>query len=294
MHHAVFNDFAPFRGFVSPGFHVEYLGERYRTEIIPAWAKRKTWRVEARVPSIDEEYFEWIDLLESVRSSGDTFTMLELGAGFGRWSVRGARAARRLGKRVRLGLAEAEPKHLAWMRRTLRDNGVSRRDYRIFEAAIGKEHGKAIFAVQQPRDSETPYWFGQAITENSMQGAKLVGVYHGRELWEQTDGWRVIYVPVVPLSEVLAHYDNIDLIDFDLQGAEAGAIAEGIDALTTKARRLHIGTHGAEIEAQLRATLTGAGWECLRDFPCHQTNETEYGPVPFVDGVQSWVNPRNN
>lgn len=291
--HQVFSAFEPYRGFVSPSFHVEYLGERYRTKIIPSWPKRHAlaWYAKPQRPKVDEEYFEWIDLLEAVRASGETFTMLELGAGFGRWSVRGARAARRLGKRVRLCAAEAEPKHAGWLRQTMRDNGVKPHEYKLEEAAVGGARGEAIFAVEQPEHSKSSYWFGQAITQNSMQNARVVGTYFGRDLWEMSDGWRVIYVPVVPLSDVLAPYDYIDIIDFDVQGAEADAIGEAIEPLTQKTKRLHIGTHGHDIEARLRETLSTAGWQCLRDYPCHQTNATDYGPVSFVDGVQSWINP---
>src|SRR5436190_9555453 len=45
-------------------------------------------------PRLDQEYFEWTDLLEAVLDADKSFTMVELGAGFGRWSARGALAAR--------------------------------------------------------------------------------------------------------------------------------------------------------------------------------------------------------
>jgi hypothetical protein len=30
----------------------------------------------------------------------------------------------------------------------------------------------------------------------------------------------------------------------------------------------------------------------VNDYPNNRTNDTPYGPMPFEDGVQTWVNPR--
>ena len=51
--------------------------------------------VEPDLPRFDEEYFEWVDVLESVLLTTERFTMIELGAGWGRWLARGAAAAER-------------------------------------------------------------------------------------------------------------------------------------------------------------------------------------------------------
>jgi|SRR6185437_6466970 len=51
----------------------------------------------------NEDIFEWADLLESVEASGDNFTMAYLGAGYGRWIVNAALAARQ--KRRPYGLS---------------------------------------------------------------------------------------------------------------------------------------------------------------------------------------------
>ena len=43
-------------------------------------------------PSFNEEYFEWVDVLEAVVARAGMFTMLELGAGWGRWLANAAAA----------------------------------------------------------------------------------------------------------------------------------------------------------------------------------------------------------
>ena len=86
-------------------------------------------------------------------------------------------------------------------------------------------------------------------------------------------------------------YPYVDLVDMDLQGAEADVVDECLDLLNTRVRRLHIGTHSPEIEQRLRKTLDGAGWILIRDLPMHTETGTRWGPVHCIDGVQSWFNP---
>jgi hypothetical protein len=87
-HHEVFEGFRCWSGQVPSGFEADFLGSRYRT----AYFKLSTPQADARYapsyPPFDEEYFEWIDLLEAVRSARGRFTMLERGAGFGRWTAK--------------------------------------------------------------------------------------------------------------------------------------------------------------------------------------------------------------
>ena len=76
-------------------------------------------------PSIDEEYFEWIDILESVSSAKTQYVMFELGAGYGRWAVRAARALRQHGAMpCHLVAVEAEPQHFEWLREHFGNNGL--------------------------------------------------------------------------------------------------------------------------------------------------------------------------
>lgn len=242
-------------------------------------------------PSTDnEELFEWFDLLEAVESAGSTFTMLELGAGFGRWSVRGALAAKERGKKIRLGLAEAEPKHVELIHEHLLKNGITTEEYRVYEAAIGGAKAERVFCVHYP--TAGPNWFGQFIPNWDVGDAPVVGEYHGRPLLDIEDGRRAIRVSQIPLSTVLADYEMIDLADMDLQEAEGDAIEEAIVPLTDKVRRLHIGTHGKDIERRLRNVLSAHGWTCLRDYSVAQENDTPWGRIAFCDGVQSWINPR--
>jgi hypothetical protein len=102
----------------------------------------------------------------------------------------------------------------------------------------------------------------------------------------------LVTVDATTLSELLDRSPIVDLIDMDVQGAELESVASALGLITDKVRRLHIGTHNAEVEVGLRSALGGAGWELSTDYGCGSTRDTPYGRVNFQDGVQSWVNPR--
>lgn len=243
-------------------------------------------------PDFDEEYFEWIDLLESVSDAKSTFVFLELGAGYGRWSARAAHAARQKNKLYRLGLAEASPDHVAQLQEMMKLNDVATSDYEIFNVAISGHRGVVQFKIGWPDGLEPKCWYGQAVTTNDMLDAVCVGEKGGFPLLRMRDGWKVITIPTTPLSDVIRLYDFVDLADFDLQGTEADAIEESIDQLNSRVRRLHIGTHSREIEHRLRDLLFQHGWRCLRDFQSQSESDTPFGRIRFIDGVQSWINPR--
>jgi len=105
-------------------------------------------------------------------------------------------------------------------------------------------------------------------------------------------GWRSIRVPGISLRTILKKLDRVDLIDLDIEGQELITLTAAVAGLDAKVKRLHIGTHSAEIEAGLRRLLSDHGWRCLVDYPLLKTSETPFGVISFGNGVQSWVNPR--
>lgn len=294
-HHPVFGEFLPLPA-PRDGVDTDYLGVRTQAAMLPPhWVSPPLADLPG-LPPFDEEYFEWIDVLEAVQVARASFTMVEVGAGYARWGARAAVAARRRGLSVRLGVVEVEPQHLIWAREHLAAAGVSGDDVEWFEAAVGAEPGETVFLVEMPegRPGNTPReWYGQAVTWAAMREAKDAGrSYCGRPLMEMPDGWLGVKVPVQTLSPMLERFEVIDLVDFDVQGAESDVIAESVKVLSARARRLHIGTHSRKIDAALPRILAPAGWQCLRSYPCLRWNNTPYGWIQFNDGVQTWVNPR--
>jgi FkbM family methyltransferase len=271
-HHPVFARFPCWRGNVPPDFIVNFLGVLTRTEYFEAYAdiSRKypvDRKVETEYPCFDEEYFEWIDILEAVVASQNHFMMLELGAGYGRWTANAAAALKILGKhQYTLVAVEAEPTHFQWMGQHLTDNSVDPGNLRLVQAAVAVVDGKVGFHLESKQYVGPARWYGQYI-----------GGSHS--------------VDAVSLKTLLLPLSSVDLIDIDVQGAELQVLQAAEEGLDEKVKRVHIGTHGADIESGLHSLFSRLGWTCLRSFPCGGSADTEWGTFLFQDGVQTWLNP---
>ena len=297
-HHPVFTEFKPFNGIVSTDYEVDYIGSRTHKDILPQFEPRANTMVASSIPPVDEEYFEWIDIFSSVKDAKDTYCMIEIGAAYGRWGVRAALAAKHKSiSQITIGFAEAEPAHLIHLRQHLQYNGIKPTEYRIYECAVSDERGYTYFYVGTPgnlSDDITKTWFGQAIIhdyEDKDNGDNNV-LYFGHPVTKLKSGYHVVEVEKMHIREILESYGVIDLIDMDVQGEEAIIVNASAHLLNKQVKRLHIATHSEQIEAALRKTLRKNAWRCLHDYSLNRTNATPFGPVSFVDGVQSWVNPR--
>ena len=93
------------------------------------------------------------------------------------------------------------------------------------------------------------------------------------------------------LGTLLRPLEIVDLVDADIQGAEADVFEAAAADIAAKVRRVHIGTHGPEVEDRLRRLFDRLGWECRFDYPGGGESDTPWGPVVFEDGIQSWLNP---
>lgn len=301
-HHQVFANFKPYSGPVPDSCEVDFLGTLIRHEFIAGLHPLPPHPNpgESSFPQFDEEYFEWIDLLEAVVSARESFTMIELGAGFGRWSARAALACRRYapGLPCRLLAVEPEPVVFRWMQQHFNDNAIDPRGHALIHAVISNIPGSALFYIGGPRGSQFDRhpnsWYGQAlIKKHDLRGfARLDGTYSGFRVIEHRSGWRSIRIPTVTLRALLKDLHRVDLIDLDIEGQELASLSHAIEDVNTKVKRLHIGTHGLEIEAGLRQLLSAHGWRCQVDYSLNSTSETAWGPIRFENGVQSWVNPR--
>ena len=302
QHHEVFSHFKPFRGEIPGGYDIDsFLGTINRQEFQGPVTRPEAVTLEEGFPKFDNEYFEWIDLLESVVEAKECYTMLELGAGYGRWSVRAGCAVRHYNSELpfRLIAVEAEPAHHAWMGLHFRDNAIDPDMHHLIHAAISNDPGEVLFCVGGPRggsfDLEPNVWYGQSLTtnEDATSLSEPDGEYYGFKVTRRKSGWRSIRVPSVSLRSLLKDHQRVDLIDMDIEGQELPSIRTSIEELDAKVKRLHIGTHSKQIEASLRQLLSTHGWRsCLADYSLGLTNETPWGPIAFDNGVQSWVNPR--
>ena len=292
--HPVFEKFSPYSGPVPEGCQIDFVGATTRCEFV-AISNPFPLEVQLAYPTVDEEYFEWIDILESVTLARDRYTMLELGAGYGRWAVRAATAARHLGLHSHLVAVEAEPLHFKWLNQHLCDNGLQPSEHTLVQAAVTDQPGKTLFYIGMPNGGQdrADQWYGQAITRSYEQLLSKTWKRHGGfRVLQLKSGWKSIEVQAVTLGRLLRDLNRVNLIDMDVQGEELKIVRSAMDEVDRKVCRLHIATHTPEIEKGLKDILGGRGWICNFDFPCFSTTETAFGPVSFEDGVQSWTNPR--
>jgi FkbM family methyltransferase len=265
-----------FRQFVAdgiqpvPGFEVNLVGQKSNPEFGVAGPR-------------EQEYYEWIAVLEAVLEAHDTFTMFELGAGYGRWMITAACAARRKNPTVRFNLVgvEPEPTHFRWMQRHFADNDLDPAEHELLEAVVNASGKPVHFIAGHPKD-----WYGQAILP---EGYTLAH-YPGTTAAYPTA--HIIEAAAVRLDDLLARHAFVDLIDMDIQGAELEVIPPNIDAMTLKVRRVYVSTHTPEIHAKVAGTFRDAGWT-LRAMHgwTGKEEQTQFGAVLFVDGIQYWVNP---
>jgi FkbM family methyltransferase len=242
-------------------------------------------------PGPTSDYLDWQTVLEAAAAAGSAFHMIELGAGWGRWSVLAGLAARAFGKKLGpLAAYEAEPTHYAWTRRHFADNGLPPRRHRVVRAAVGGADGVGAFYVGRPQA-----WYGQALQPAGQATPWLARCWRR---WRGGDA--LTTVPVVGLSTILADYDRVDLVHMDIQGAERDVAAGAIDALDAKVRLVHIATHspdtaatgGHDVEDPLRRLFSERGWQRRIDVPCRGQVEICGHDVRVNDGVQVWLNPR--
>jgi FkbM family methyltransferase len=222
--------------------------------------------------------------------------MIELGAGIGCWVVRAAYAVQQYNPSLpyRLIAVEAEPTHFEWMRDHFLDNGINPDQHLLIHAAVSDKPGQASFYVENPGSSADPSaWYGQALTKDyEVDLAASDATYGDFRVRRHQSGAKSIIVPAITLASILDGLQQVDLIHIDIQGAELGVVGSAIQELGRKVKRLHIGTHGHDIEAGLRELLKSHQWRCLADYPSFSREPTPWGPIDFQDGVQSWINPR--
>lgn len=245
-----------------------------------------------------EEIFEWLDIASAVLQSRRPLVFVELGSGYGRWSARFWNLAQYVeAKDSAIIMVEADPTHARWAQRNMADNGVPPDSWRLFEAAISSGPGSSLFYNRMGSEEQNPKpgeWYGQSLVSAAHPEAErpLRGFPSFlRRKKKLMDGWGAIKVKTLGMREVLRDTSHVSLMDFDIQNSEAKVVRAGIDTLSEKVERLHIGTHSQSAERDLRSVLNDNNWECVRDFPCNSSAIIEpWGHVSFQDGVQTWVN----
>ena len=245
-------------------------------------------------PSQSEDFYDWIDLFQSVDDAVGKFQMIELGAGYGRWAAFGILAARSMGTAIgRFGVYEAEPTHFRWIKEHFADNGIDCEQHDVVQAAVGAADGVTPFFVGCPAE-----WYGQSIAPACSATPWYRKVL--RKFKKAVPMDTVAEVKMLSLSSVLQNFERVDFVHMDIQGAELDVVSSGIAELNEKVRRLHIATHSPDVMAthgrdmaeELKIVLRPSNWDLVREIRPKSTELVEEMEIRFVDGVQTWLNKR--
>jgi FkbM family methyltransferase len=299
-HHKLIATVSPCNQRAPDGFELDFLGIRTRRAFHgPRFASPSPILSDASsgrtLPFFEEEYLEWVDLFEAISNARDIFTMAELGAGYGRWLVRGATVAHLFGGLVYRAVGvEAEPTHFEWMKQHFFDNGLDPSSHELIQAAVTDRDGTVKFYTGSAGN-----WYGQCIPTWKNHLASLARrIRYGksvtwldRKVGAGSFPYSLDEVKAVSLTTLLKSIPRVDLIDMDVQGAEFNVLNRDKETLDEKVKRVHIGTHNRRVERQLRSMFDHLGWVNRFDFACGRRAQTEWGAMDFQDGVQTWTNP---
>jgi FkbM family methyltransferase len=282
--HPTFQAFQPWEGLVAKGFTTNAVGSKIDIEFLRGfgWATPETMAdrvVKVQYEALVEDTFEWMAVFDALLEARGVFTMIELGAGFGRWLVTAVCAARirRPDLRMRLIGVEAQHQHFEWMMKHFRDNGLDPAEHRLIEGAVAVTAGKAYLV----EGADPSGFWGQYMTTDP------------NEIAGHVEGSYSSPVEMVTLAEVMQGESYVDLLDMDIQDAERTVVPANIRLLTDRVRRVHIETHWPETHTICDRALSDAGWRISHSFPPNSRAETEFGSLEIGGGgVLVATNPR--
>lgn len=256
---------------------VNYLGVAVHNRFLPFLADQP----EVEGPPVPANWHgdmaEFGAALRAVDLARDTFTMIELGCGWGCWMNITGVAARRRGLKVKVIGVEGDEGHIDFAREALATNGFSEDEYVLHHGVAAARSGIALFPKQEQAGGD---WGLEPIfgAEGDALAAALA-----------TGGYQ--QVEMVSLETVIGDNKRIDLLHIDIQGGEAALIHDCLNLLSERVAFVVIGTHSRQIEGDIMRDMLGAGWHLDVERPAIFTIENGT-PVVTVDGVQGWRNPR--
>ncbi|HZH28073.1 MAG TPA: hypothetical protein VEY95_12905 [Azospirillaceae bacterium] len=283
-YHSCFDAVGTLRGHAVPslepreGYVTNYLGVLVDPKFQPNLLKEKAGQVESiPIPSNwHADIAEWAAALRAVDFARETFTMVELGCGWGCWMNNTGMAAKRKGKKVHVIGVEGDVGHLAFARESCAVNGFDAGEITLHHGIAAATSGIALFPRQVAAGSD---WGLQPIF-NADDDERMRARSSGR--YEE--------LPMIALDQVIGDHDRLDLLHVDIQGGEADLVDECLETLCGRVAYMVIGTHSRQIEGRIMDTLLKAGWRLEIERPAILTL-SDKGPDVVVDGVQGWRNP---
>lgn len=261
-----------------PGYLTNFLGVVIDPKFFPTILNDRAGTVESiPIPANwHADIAEWGAALRAVDLARNSFTVVELGCGWGCWLNNTGVAARRAGLRVHLIGVEGDRGHIGFAEEATTANGFAPSERSLHHGIAAAAPGTALFPKQ---DRAGVNWGLEPVfdaTQAQREAAIASGEYEA--------------LPMLSLSNITAQHARVDLLHVDIQGGEADFVERSLDLLRNKIAYLLIGTHSRPIEGRLFTTLRQAGWQLEIERPAMLNLDDLSGSVA-VDGVQGWRNP---
>jgi hypothetical protein len=260
-----------------PGLLVNFLGVKIHPKYFPDHLTGMAGQVEAApIPANwHADMAEWAAALRAVDLARDTFTVAELGCGWGCWINNTGVAARTAGLRVALVGVEGDEGHVHFAQECCSANGFAPDQLTIHRGIAAAKSGVALFPSAK---SSGQNYALEPIFGASREQLKAAGESGDYDVLE-----------MIPLSEVIGTHKKLDLLHIDIQGGELDLIKNSLDVLRQGVAYMVIGTHSREIDGLLVDCLVRDGWRLEVERPSFITLTTD-GPKVNTDGVQGWRN----
>lgn len=232
------------------GWHSCWHGlSRLEECIAPKTAElHRTLKEEARrLGCLNEGEFE-VDILLSLITGIKTLgmTMIELGAGYGRWSIAATGVVRNNlvpteVKSIKCYAVEAEPTHAKWTRQHFNELKL---EGKVFECAISDKDGICQFALE----NDPSYYYGQSIVHSGGIIRTINKLIRKKR----------IHIREQTLDTLINDMELLDtiVVDIDVQGAEVKVLKGAENTIKNKLVDYWIiGTHNRRYHQQLQNLL---------------------------------------
>lgn len=224
------------------------------------------------------DFIEFVGCCYAIEICSDVFTVVELGAGSGIWSVRSSLLAKRKGCEVNAMCVEADKNKISWIYDNFKANNLEV-NITVENKAVTTDGGD----IQFPKIADSSWDYGARVTKDNFASVD----YRGFEMeYENIKG--------ISFKEILLKYQKVDLLHIDIQGFESEIIPFEMKKLLEKVSVVVIGTHSRKIEGDLFKLFYENKWQLLDEQPCvfnYDINIPTLDGMVVKDGTQIWVNP---
>lgn len=267
--------------------------------------------VSTRRPALSdgEPWFESVNHVEAARDAKGHYVMITLGACYGAQATGAAAALRALNPMpFKLVAVEPDPVNYAWTKQHFRDNGIDPEDHWLINTTIGESNSPVFFPVGAPGSGAQNSFstneagarenYVRALIDSGKQDEALRNL-----LLRNTTGLKKSLLPgegfdaeisllsAVTLADVLGPFAFVDYLEADIQQSEILVFPPFMDLLKRKVRRVHIGTHGADVHDTLANLFRRKRWHIIFDYPPNSSHTHPLGSFKLNDGVLTVLNP---